>query len=292
MALKEKDSFPKISVITPSYNQGHFLEQTIQSVLDQQYPNLEFIVIDGGSTDHSVDIIHRYAHHFAHWQSQPDRGQSDALNQGFCRATGDFLTWLNSDDLLLPGTLHAVAAAAQRHPDTQWFAGNLLWIDPEGRIELCRKGEGWSDRLVRRGVLNLYGPTSFFKKTLLDTYGYLRDDFHYTMDTELWWRLAFNKIRFRRLRQYCWAYRLHESSKMSGHHFAGSQLADEKHPSWLQKRREEAELERLYGCLAAQAFPSKLLLAAKRLTSLRYLSGRLDDVRYRERHVTELPIGK
>jgi glycosyltransferase involved in cell wall biosynthesis len=284
--------FPKISVITPSYNQGHFLEETIQSVLAQQYPNLEFIVVDGGSTDNSAEIIRRYAPHLAHWQSQPDRGQSDALNQGFRRATGDFVTWLNSDDLLLPGTLMAVARAAQRHPDTQWFAGNLLWIDPEGRIELCRKGEGWSDWLMNRGVLNLYGPTSFFRKKLLDVFGYLREDFHYTMDTELWWRLAFNKIRFRRLEQYCWAYRLHESSKMSGHHFQSSQLADENHPSWLQKRREEAEMERLYGCSAAHTPAAQLLLAAKRLTSPRYLSGRLDDLRYRGLPVSQFPAGK
>ena len=145
---------------------------------------------------------------------------------------------------------------------------------------------------MERGVLNLYGPTSFFKKELLDVFGYLREDFHYTMDTELWRRLAFNKIRFQRLEQYCWAYRLHESSKMSGHHFEGSQLADENHPSWLQKRSEETELERLYGCSAAQSTASKLLLATNRLISLRYLSGRVDDLRYRGTPVSEFPIGK
>ena len=126
----------------------------------------------------------------------------------------------------------------------------------------------------------IYGPTSFFKKTLLDQYGYIREDFHYTMDTELWWRFASNGVQFKRLNQYCWAYRLHEASKMSGHHFQNSQLSDENHPSWQQKKWEHAELTRLYGPSEVNTIRAKSLLVITRLTSLRYLSGRLDNLIY------------
>jgi len=99
------NEFPRISVITPSYNQGHFLDQTIRSVLDQNYPNLEYIIIDGGSTDQSVEIIKKYEDQLLYWVSEPDRGQSHALNKGFARATGDILCWINSDDCLEKGAL-------------------------------------------------------------------------------------------------------------------------------------------------------------------------------------------
>ena len=115
---------PRISVVTPSFNQGRFLEQCITSVLNQDYPDLEYIVIDGGSSDESVDVLRRYEKHFAFWVSEPDKGQSDALNKGFRRATGDLAVWLNADDFFLPGAFAAVAAAYQQNPDASFYFGD------------------------------------------------------------------------------------------------------------------------------------------------------------------------
>jgi len=112
---------PKISVVTPSYNQAQFLEDTIQSILSQNYPNLEYIIIDGGSTDGSLDIIKKYAHHLHYWCSEPDAGQYDAINKGFKHATGEVMAWLNSDDMYFPWTLKTVASIMSELSEVEWL---------------------------------------------------------------------------------------------------------------------------------------------------------------------------
>src|SRR5688572_2633651 len=114
--------YPKISIITPSYNQGEYIEKTILSVLEQNYPNLEYIIIDGGSTDNSTEIIRKYADRITYWISEPDKGQSDAINKGLKLATGDIVNWLNSDDYYEPGALFKVAEAFN-NPEVNVFAG-------------------------------------------------------------------------------------------------------------------------------------------------------------------------
>ena len=130
--------YPKISIITPSYNQGQFLEQTILSILSQDYPNLEYIIMDGGSSDNSVEIIRKHEDNLTYWVSEPDKGQSDAINKGFQRATGDILTWLNSDDYYLPGTLHTVAEYFTQHPDVECIYGDLQVVASNGDLLYVR----------------------------------------------------------------------------------------------------------------------------------------------------------
>src|SRR6185369_4233383 len=119
---------PKISIVTPSFNQAPFLERTIQSVLDQGYENLEYIIIDGGSKDGSVDIIRKYSSRLAYWVSEPDSGQSDAINKGLRSASGDWLAWQNSDDVYYPGAFASLARAAAAHPDAGLITGDMAMI--------------------------------------------------------------------------------------------------------------------------------------------------------------------
>jgi len=124
---------PKISIVTPSFNQARFLEQTIRSVVNQSYPNLEYIIMDGGSTDGCVNIIKKYSHRLTHWESNKDNGQADAVYRGFEKATGEILCWINSDDFLLKGALTHVAEMFRRFPETQWLIGGCVIVRESGK---------------------------------------------------------------------------------------------------------------------------------------------------------------
>jgi glycosyltransferase involved in cell wall biosynthesis len=236
----------KISIIIPSYNQGKYLENTIKSVIQQDYGNTELIIMDGGSTDNSVEIIEKYESYLFFWKSEKDGGQSNAINEGFKKATGKFKTWLNSDDILLPGALHSLNDSCHKFPDCRWFLGNLLWIDKNNTILKVGKAKPYDKYYVNKGLFTSGGPSSFMRDDLLEEFGLLREDFHYMMDTEMWRRLAFHKESFVRLENYIWALRLHEEAKMSGHNFKNSEFADKSHISWEKKRSEHELMDRLY----------------------------------------------
>jgi len=288
---------PLISIVMPSYNQGKYIEEAICSILEQGYPKVEIIVIDGGSTDTSVEIIKKYEKRLAYWISEPDKGQSNALNKGFRRANGDLLTWLNSDDVLMPGALDAVARAYDANPESEWFAGKCLWMDPDGRIIKCGCGLNWNSLLPRMGVLEAGGPSCFFTKRLLEKAGYVNEDFHYMMDTELWWRF-YNKFgaTYRRVNRYLWGLRLHPAAKMSGHNFSESESANNpEHPKWRQIRLEEAYLQQHYCAHSANPrYVLGLLLSRMlKLLSLKYCKAVSDQVRYKGKTWREIaPIVK
>lgn len=183
-------NFPRITIITPSFNQATFLERTLRSVLDQGYPNLEYIVIDGGSTDGSVDIIRRYANHLAYWVSEPDRGQTDAINKGLLRATGDWLAWQNSDDIYYPGVFHDVAVAATKNTQARLIIGDMMLIDEHDHpLRDIRYVKPNFKALLAEGML-LANQSAFWRSDIQKQIGLLNEDLHYSFDYEWFLRLT------------------------------------------------------------------------------------------------------
>lgn len=183
---------PRISVVTPSYQQGNFLPRAIESVCAQRYPNVEHIIIDGGSTDSSIEVIQKFSSALAYWHSRPDQGQVDAINQGFARATGDIFVWINADDFFFDAAFKKIAQAYDAAPAGQeaWFGG-VRHLDERGRFLLDR----YPGRVDVQGFLRwrdnwVTQPACFFSRRAWQQCGPLRSDLEYTMDYELWFSIA------------------------------------------------------------------------------------------------------
>jgi glycosyltransferase involved in cell wall biosynthesis len=179
----------RVSIVTPSYNQAAFLEQTMLSVLDQEYSNLEYLVIDGGSTDGSADLIQKHASRLAYWVSERDRGQADAINKGLARVSGDIVAWLNSDDYYLPGTIQSVVKTFEDHPEVGLAYGDVVAVDGEDRrLNLIRYGNYGLEGLM---CFNIIGqPSVFMRRSVQERAGMLDPTFHYQLDHHLWLRMA------------------------------------------------------------------------------------------------------
>ena len=204
---------PRISVVTPSYHQGAFVERTLRSVLDQGYPDLEYVVQDGGSDDGTLDVLRRHEHRLAGWESVPDSGQADALNRGFARTTGEIMAYLNSDDVLLPGSLAYVAGYLSAHPEVDAVYGHRVLIDSEDRQvgvwvmpphddEMLR----WSDSIPQE--------TLFWRRSAWDRAGGRMDpSFRFALDWDLLLRLVESGSRIVRLPRFLGAFRVHDEQK-------------------------------------------------------------------------------
>ncbi len=180
---------PLVSIVTPSYNQAEFLEQTMLSVLEQEHPFIEYIVVDGGSQDASVAIINKYSERLTWWVSEKDLGQADAINKGLKRAKGEIIAWLNSDDLYLPATIEKALKAFQENPQAAIVHGDVLAIDGEGRpINLMRYGNWGLPGLMRFQIIGQ--PGVFMRRKALLSAGLLDLDYHLLLDHQLWLRVA------------------------------------------------------------------------------------------------------
>ncbi|MEW6504663.1 MAG: glycosyltransferase family 2 protein [Chloroflexota bacterium] len=179
-----------VSIITPSYNQARYLEETMRSVLEQDYPHIEYIVVDGGSTDGSREIIEKYADRLAWWVSEKDRGQTEAINKGFGRARGEVLAWLNSDDTYQPGAVREAVEFLQQNPQVGLVYGDANYIDEHGRV-IGRFPAAQTDyRRLRQGYVHIPQQAAFFRADLWRKVGPLDESFYFAMDYDLWVRLA------------------------------------------------------------------------------------------------------
>jgi GT2 family glycosyltransferase len=178
-----------VSVITPSYNQAPYLEQTVQSVLAQDYPHIEYIVVDGASTDNSFEIIKKYNDRLAYWISEKDSGQAEAINKGFARAKGEVLGWLNSDDYYLPNAISAAVKCFEHNPDVVMVYGDMLAVDGDGQtINVLKYKQLSLEDLLCFQIIGQ--PSVFFRRSALAKTGLLETSFHFMLDHHLWIRLA------------------------------------------------------------------------------------------------------
>ncbi len=207
-----KTELPTISLVTCSFQQGRFLEATMCSVFSQQYSALDYIVLDGGSKDGSVNIIEKYSSRLSYWVSEKDNGQTDALKKGFARGRGEIQGWLCSDDILLPNALQLVGEFFRDHPDVGAVYGDALWIDAEGKPLRAKREMGFNQFVFLHDHNYIPQPSMFWRKSLYDAVGGLNASFNLAMDSDLWVRFS-EKTKIAHIPQYLSCMRFYPEQK-------------------------------------------------------------------------------
>ncbi len=203
---------PLVSIVTPSFNQARFLERTIQSVLSQNYPHLEYIIMDGGSDDGSFEIIQKYAERLSFWESKKDKGQTAAINKGFAKANGQIYAWLNSDDTYNPGAVQEVVDYLDSNPDVGMVYGDCNFIDAQDNIIGKFNAQQTDYQRLRRGFVHIPQQSAFWRSNLHKQVGPLDKSIYFAMDYDLWLRLAkISKIKY--IPQLWGNFRLHDDAK-------------------------------------------------------------------------------
>jgi glycosyltransferase involved in cell wall biosynthesis len=205
--------YPKISIVTPSFNQGKYIEETILSVIGQHYPNLEYIIIDGGSTDNTVDVIKKYQNYITYWVSEKDKGQSDAINKGFRLATGDILCWLNSDDYYLPGILDYVCKNINIDIPQLVFGNCFHFSEHSSSVFYGSSVQKFHGQVELSLADYIIQPSSFWTRKCWEKVGELNSKMHYAFDWEWFLRAQREQVSFKPLTKYLSAYRFHELHK-------------------------------------------------------------------------------
>jgi glycosyltransferase involved in cell wall biosynthesis len=198
---------PKISIVTPSLNQGKFIEDAIMSVLKQCYPNIEHIVVDACSTDNTLAILGKYPH--LRWISEPDRGQSDALNKGFEMATGELIGWLNTDEYYLPGAFQEVERCARECPGADVFYGDSIFVDAEGRLQRAKKSHEFNANILLYYGCFIATDATFFRRRVFEESHLIDRNYKVVMDFEYFVRLAASGMRFKYINRILGSFRWH-----------------------------------------------------------------------------------
>ncbi len=256
---------PKISVITPSYNQAGFIEETIDSVLGQGYPNLEYIIVDGNSTDGSQTIINRYRDHLTHFISEDDAGQSDAINKGFELATGDIMCWLNSDDCLMPGALKFIAQEMDLNKPEVLFGNTVHMNQSSGQVKGSNV-RGLANHLSLSLSDYIIQPSAFWTKSIWKGVGLLRTDLHYGFDWEWFARAEKSGVDFRAVDRYLSIYRIHASQKTG----EGGQRRDEELAKIYSEQASDRHSKAFLNICANRKQIVKKGKKARRLRKLRW----------------------
>jgi glycosyltransferase involved in cell wall biosynthesis len=226
--MQDGSEWPRISIVTPSYNYGEFIEETIRSILLQGYPNLEYIIIDGGSTDNTVEIIENYEQYLAYWVSEPDEGQADAINKGFQKSTGEIVAFLNSDDVYLPDALKFVANFLVERSEYDFVCGQTSFIDADSKTT-----KGFEELFMveinhktMTEECHIAQPSTFFRSKVFQQIGFLNQELHYCFDYEYWLRAYLVDFKFASSKEVISLFRLHHSSKTTSAYNQGKFTQD------------------------------------------------------------------
>ena len=268
--MPDGSELPRLTIVTPSYNQGKFLEATIRSVLLQGYPNLEYIIIDGGSTDCSIEVIKRYEKYLFYWHSKKDKGQADAINQGLNKSSGRILGWINSDDVYVKRTFYKIIKAFQAHPNCVVVHGNRILINEIGAVT------GWVSLPSfdpETGIYNVCSETAFWQRSAMNEVGLLNANLQFAIDLEFFSRL-YKQGKFLKLDDYLGYFRCYSESKSSTIAHIGREEAVREWKQLFGSENRDGDLTQRKSFLQFLRLSAELI-KQPRLIGLPYLSYRL-----------------